>query len=81
MINKASSDGEFHGFQLALAAPQLTHLFFADDALIFCQDSPQGIATLTGLLNTFTNASGQRINITKLGIIFGAATPNVLIEG
>lgn len=80
MISQAQSTRDFVGIQLANSAPTLTHLFFADDDIIFLKDSPTSVATLTGILNKFTSASGQRINSSKSGIIFGTRTPNFLKE-
>lgn len=75
-ISRAFNRVDFNGIGLANSAPTLTHLFFVDDVVIFSQDSPESIVTLTAILNLFTAASSQRISTTKLGIIFGKRTPN-----
>lgn len=39
MINDAKSHNTLSGLKLATEAPALTHLFFADDAILFAQES------------------------------------------
>lgn len=60
------------GIKLADTAPTLTRLFFADDAILFTRDSKEDMFQMIKLLNTFTIASGQKINLTKSGIICGS---------
>lgn len=71
LINSASSLGRFHGIQLAAGGPQLTHLFFADDALLFGKATLENIYQLVDIVNIYSMASGQRINLTKSGVIGG----------
>lgn len=58
LINKAVLDGRLQGFQLARGAPTLTHLFFADDALLFSRASPQNAYELIRILNVYSKCSG-----------------------
>ena len=37
MIQKAARDDIIRGFSLCKNGPKVTHLFFADDSLLFCQ--------------------------------------------
>ena len=37
LITKATRAKEINGFSLCKRGPKLTHLFFADDSLIFCR--------------------------------------------
>ena len=39
ILNEAASKGEIHGFSICGNGPKLTHLFFADDSLLFCRAS------------------------------------------
>ena len=52
----------------------LTHLFFADDIILFSKVKEE-VYELIQILNTFSTASGQRVNIQKLGLIFGKKFP------
>lgn len=41
LLHKAASSKEIHGIKVARSAPQLSHLFFADDSLLFSRATPQ----------------------------------------
>lgn len=71
MITQACDSGTLHGINLAVSAPTLTHLFFADDTILFTKDNTEDVHQIIKILNTFTSASGQKINLTKSGIICG----------
>lgn len=71
LINKIEEEGKIEGFQLARSAPSLTHLFFADDALLFGKASPQNAYELIRILNSYFSCFGQRISIAKFGLICG----------
>lgn len=71
MINKAVDKGDLEGFKLAREAQTLTHLMFADDALLFTKATQKDVYNLLNILNVYSRNSGQRINISKSGIIFG----------
>ncbi|XP_057418917.1 uncharacterized protein LOC130713138 [Lotus japonicus] len=69
MLLKALRDGSLQGIKLAPTAPTLTHLFFVDDSLILAKASPQQLYQIMQILNIFSQASSQRINLHKPGII------------
>lgn len=71
LIQRASSLGRFHGIQLAAGGPKLTHLFFADDAILFGKANLENMYQLVDILNIYSMASGQRINLSKSGVIGG----------
>lgn len=80
LLSKANSDKSLCGLSLAPRAPPLTHLFFADDALIFGKATKEELYKTVSILNAFTGASGQRISSQKSGIIFGKGVPRILRE-
>ncbi|RYQ80303.1 hypothetical protein Ahy_Scaffold1g106807 [Arachis hypogaea] len=63
------------GVKLAPKAPIITHLLFADDCIIFSGAVEEEIYQLVQILNQYTSASGQVINLEKSGIIFGNQIP------
>lgn len=71
LINKAAGVGNLHGIQLAQGRPQLTHLFFADDSLLFGEATLANMYQLVDILNIYSKASGQRINLSKSALIGG----------
>lgn len=58
LISRALSEGEIHGPPLGPRAPILTHLFVADDALIFAKASNEEVFQIFNILNIFIAASG-----------------------
>ncbi|KAJ1411094.1 hypothetical protein SESBI_21451 [Sesbania bispinosa] len=46
-----------------------------DDSLLFARAEVQEIYQITKILNAFSKASGQRINLTKSGAIFRRGVP------
>lgn len=63
--------GNLKGLLLAPTAPSLTHLFFADDSILFGQATKEEIYQFVKILNDFIADSGQKINLQKSSIIFG----------
>ena len=41
LINKTAKKGDIKGYALCRNSPRLTHLFFADDSLLFCRATIQ----------------------------------------
>ncbi|KAF7801558.1 reverse transcriptase [Senna tora] len=70
MITKATLEGTISGIKLARSAPPLSHLFFADDAMIMMKASLAEAYELQRILNVYCSISGQKINISKSKIVF-----------
>ena len=58
----------------------MTHLFFANDSLLFCKAKEQECHALVNILNRYEEASGQKINTDKSLIFFSPNTPQELRE-
>lgn len=71
LISEVASKDLIQGIKLAEYVPSLTHLFFADDDIVFSKDSPKEVFQITKTLNLLTNARGQKVNLSKSGIICG----------
>ncbi|KAJ1415320.1 hypothetical protein SESBI_18277 [Sesbania bispinosa] len=46
-----------------------------DDSILFAKADPTKALQLTKILNSFSKASGQRVNLAKSGVIFGGGVP------
>lgn len=53
-----------------LRAPIISHLFFADDNLIFCKANTEASNSLLHLLDEYVQVSGQYINTDKTIMVF-----------
>ncbi|KAG6405897.1 hypothetical protein SASPL_133491 [Salvia splendens] len=49
----------------ARSAPPVSHLFFADDSILFCRASEMEALALKNILRIYEEASGQKINLDK----------------
>ena len=63
--------GELRGFSLYKNGPQISHLFFADDSLIFCRAKMGDVKALQIVLSQYELALGQQINGLKKTLFFG----------
>lgn len=64
------------GVKIAHGAPEITHLFFADDSLMFCRANKEEITHLTNIITTYQAASGQLVNVNKSEILFSKHVKN-----
>ena len=52
-----------------------SHIFSADDTLIFLRADEKNCTNLVKLLRRYCDASGQEVNLLKSSVFFGANTP------
>ena len=74
LINKAAASKMWTGIQVGRKCPPITHLFFADDALLCCKATNQEALKVQELLNKYARASGQLINLDKSAIYYSRNT-------
>ena len=63
------------GISICRGGPRVSHLFFADDSIIFCRASSDECEALQNLLLLYENASGQKVNGDKTALFFSHNTP------
>lgn len=73
-------NGEIQGFSLCRAGPKLTHIFFANDCLIFCRSTLDECNKIQELLACYEAASGQVINKEKTTLCFSRNTDEATQE-
>jgi hypothetical protein len=61
-------------------APEVTHLLFADDSLLFCRANKEEANNLKSIITTYEEASGQLVNMTKSEIMYSKQVPNNIKE-
>ena len=59
---------------------KLSHLFFANDSLIFCKASLEECDALQQILKVYEHASGQQLNRAKTSSFFNQNTSNDIQE-
>lgn len=70
IINKLEINGEIQGIKVTRIAPSITHLFFADDFLIFCKAFIEQALKIINCLETFYDRTGQSFNPANSGCFF-----------
>lgn len=61
------------GVRIGIHAPWISHLFFADDCIIFTQASGKGAIRLNNILEAYNKGSGQSVNRLKSAIFLRTA--------
>jgi hypothetical protein len=74
LLTQAEEKGVLTGVPTSKKGPRLSHLFFADDSLIFCKANSVEWRRLTKLLDKYEAASGQKLNKDKTSIYFSRNT-------
>ena len=79
LLQKEADAGHSRGVSICKKGPRLTHLFFADDSLVFCKATLDECQKIQTLLSVYEKASGQQLNRNKTGLFFSKSIPpNIL---
>ena len=74
MIQRASCNGDIKGVSICCNGPKLTHLFFANDSLLFYRATIQECRNVMEILATYERVLGQRLNRDKTTLFFSKST-------
>jgi hypothetical protein len=74
LIIKAQTPSTINGIAIAQNAPKVSHLFFADDSIIFCKAKKEEAIHLKAIFDEYQRISGQQINMAKSEMTF---SPNI----
>ena len=75
LIRKAEGEDLIRGVSICRGGPRISHLFFADDSVIFCRASRDDCNVLLQLLALYERALGQKINGEKTALFYSKNTP------
>ncbi|XP_050207258.1 uncharacterized protein LOC126656694 [Mercurialis annua] len=78
LLDKAVHNGLIQGLRINSICPSISHLFFADDAILFTPANTSSAQVILQILNDYANASGQLINYDKSSIRFSHNVPILL---
>ena len=70
LIQQSMRMGEFKGISISRNGPQLTHLLFADDSLLFCRATIEECRKILEILEIYEKGSGQKVNQKKNTTVF-----------
>ncbi|XP_030924559.1 uncharacterized protein LOC115951516 [Quercus lobata] len=80
LIRKVVEEGQMGVIAVSRRGPRLSHLFFADDILIFCKASIGECSELKRILQVYEDASGQQLNRAKTSLFLSKSTPRLIQE-
>ncbi|KAH9727416.1 reverse transcriptase domain-containing protein [Citrus sinensis] len=72
LIRNREMAGFLHGIKVAKNTPSISHIFFADDCLLFFKANLNEARIIKRLLAIYGAASGQQVNYKKSAISFSA---------
>lgn len=72
LIEQAVSHGRLQGIQFSENGPMIHHMLFADDSLFICKASVPEAEEIMRILLVYEEATGQKVNVAKSAITFGA---------
>jgi hypothetical protein len=73
-IFEACQNKNWKSIKASRSGPSFSHLFFADDLLLFADASVKSCRTILTVLEDFCSHSGQKVNLSKSKVLF---SPNV----
>ena len=75
LLRKKERENAIRGIAICREGPHISHLFFADDSVIFCLASIHDCGAFHNVLAIYERASGQKINKAKTALFFSKNTP------
>ncbi|KAM1457565.1 hypothetical protein ACFX2I_034725 [Malus domestica] len=76
----ASETKKIEGVQMNHNGLVISHLFFADDTLIFLKAEKDNCKNLVRIIDEYCSVSGQQVNLYKSNVFFGRNVPVVLAD-
>ncbi|KAA3473503.1 reverse transcriptase [Gossypium australe] len=74
LIRLALKEGVLKGAKASRGGPEITHLLFADDCILFGEATREGANRMKGILKEYERCSGQCVNYDKSTIFYSSNT-------
>ncbi|KAH1072990.1 hypothetical protein J1N35_025318 [Gossypium stocksii] len=74
LMRIATREGLLKGVKVSRSSPQVSHLLFADDCILFGEATIRGATLLKGVLRKYRTCSGQCVNFDKSTVFFSKNT-------
>ena len=75
LLQQAKMDGSIRGVAICRNGHRVSHLFFADDSMLFCHATEGECQKVLDILAIYERGLGQKINQEKTNIFFSTNTP------
>ena len=76
LLHKAEMEGHIRGVAIYRNGPKVSHLFFADDSVLFCNAKEEECQKILDIPSIYERGSGQKINREKTNTFFSSNTPH-----
>lgn len=76
-LNSVYKDKDFIGFGLPKWSPEINHLSYADDTILFCSGDRVSIKKMMNVLRSYEEVSGQLINKAKSFFYLHEKSPSI----
>ena len=73
-FRREEREGRIRGISVCRTAPQISHLMFTDDCIIFCNATREEGARVLEILGDYEKNSGQKLNKDKTYLFFSKNT-------
>ncbi|KAA3465119.1 reverse transcriptase [Gossypium australe] len=74
LMRKATNEGLLQGVKANRRGPQISHLLFADDCILFGEANERGAGLFKKILREYRNCTGQQVNFDKSTVFFSSNT-------
>ena len=74
LLHKAVQEKKLKGVAVSARSPRISHLFFADDSLIFGRATTMECNEIQRILQVYETSSGQQLNRSKTSLFFSPNT-------
>jgi hypothetical protein len=78
LLKSRSESSTLQELQVAPTAPEVNHLLFVDDSLLFIKANGESAREARDTLDAYCRASGQWINLDKSSIFFSKRCPEMI---